>query len=209
MLSLTSRAFAVLALALALGAPGRLLAHGAEYLYAKLSLRPGECQLEVTADYGANPMLHDEAEARAAIAGVLRLQASSLGVPRFEKRNTLDPKMPGYDPLMDRGSEHRLLTGVWRWKPHGSSLVLEVPRESHHDVLLWTVEPARPQADPQWVMLIAGDHSPDIALPARPAASRWDLRWVTPVAWWAALLALGFMIGVAYHRLAKNEARPA
>ena len=213
-----SLTFVIVASAAAVLCPSPVRAHGAEYLYAKLSLRPGDCTLEVTADYGANPMLHDEAEARAAITGVLRLgsaQAKStnftgLGAPRFEKRFNLDKSMPGYDPLMDQGGDHRLLTGVWRWKPQSATLQFEVPRESPHDVLLWTAPAGHSAVDCQWVMLIAGYHSPLIATPSPKAPRHWDSRGFSRIARGIALLALvGAVLGVARHRLWKNNARPA
>jgi len=55
------RAFVILSF------PLSALGHGAEFLSAKLTLLPeAEVLLEVTADYGGNPLIADEAAAKQA-----------------------------------------------------------------------------------------------------------------------------------------------
>ncbi len=49
--------------------------HSSEFLLAKLCLtESGECLLEVTADYGDNPMIADENEARRALHGLFQIK---------------------------------------------------------------------------------------------------------------------------------------
>ena len=161
-----------------LAGPQHSLAHGAEFLFAKLSLcRDGKCQLEVTADYGDNPMLHDEGDARAAIAGLLRLADAAaaggmgrpLGTVVFEKRAQLDPTTPGFQSFAENRGAHRLLTGIWRWQPEGRTVEFQVTPGTPFDALLWVVHESPKTAEsPRWAMLIAGDHSPIIPLDLVP-----------------------------------------
>lgn len=157
----------------ALLAPLSAFGHGGEFLLAHLTVLPDrEVRLEITADYGENPMISSAGEAQALIPEILRLQSdgkaqalSELAPCKFEKRNTLDPTAP-IPVLPDEvGKVHELLTGTWQWKATGDSLRFEVPRGNPHNVLLWVTDGQNITEKPRWNMLIAGDVSPVIALP--------------------------------------------
>lgn len=160
-----------------IASPLRAFGHGSEFMLAKVLLaRDGSVQLEVTADYGENPMLSSEVDARAALTGLLEVRGvgpvEKVAPPRFEARTRYDNTSPlPRDPAAE-DKPHQLVTTVSRWKPDAESIVFEVPRNNPHNVVLWTVDEREPQAARKWVMLIAGDHSPAIAVP-KPA--RWPL----------------------------------
>ena len=152
--------------------PASASGHGNEFILAKLVLAPAAVQLEVTVEYGSNPMVHSEEEAIAVLTDVLRLHSpvgsrplSELAKPRFEKRSKFDPtspmlaaESPGHEPL-------QVMTVIWAWKPSTPTLALEVPRGNPHNVLFWKVDPNPAQATQRWLTLIAGDHTPDIPIP--------------------------------------------
>jgi hypothetical protein len=180
----------------ALLVPVPVRGHGAEFLFAKLTVcRDRECFLEVTADYGANPMIHGEEDARSAVTGMLEIAPSAdgkdraegpAGPPVIEKRQQLDPSTPGYDAGSAQET-HQLLTAIWHWKPPGRSLVLEVPQGNPFDALLWTVDQTKPEEKPHWTVLIAGDRSPVIALPQKGG---------TAMLWWICVI-VGALMAVA------------
>ncbi len=146
-------------------------AHGSEFLTAKaLLLRDGGVQLEVTADYGDNPMIASEEEAKNAVTNALRWQcegndaANSLGAPKLEKRTQPDPSSPlPVDPL-SKDQAHSLLRAVWQLHPSAPSISFKVPEGSSQSVILWMQHEAQPNEKPRWVMLVSGDESPAISL---------------------------------------------
>jgi len=169
--------------------------HGAEFLLAKLSIaRSGECVLEVTADYGDNPMLQDENEARSALKNLLQITSNGrvhelddLAQPIVEKRSKPDPNAPGYRPDQDKTQEHKLLLSRWRWQPQSENFSFQLPNSNPHTALLWLVDERVPQGEPRWVMMIAGDKSPVIQVPRQ--AGKWWLWGMMAAAFGMALLA--------------------
>lgn len=154
-------------------APLSAFSHGGEFLLARLSvLSNREVRLEITADYGENPMIGSVEEAQALIPEILQLQsdgkAQSLGAlssGKFEKHGTLDPTAPLPVLPGEADKVHELLTGTWQWKASSDSLRFEVPKGNPHNVLLWVTHEQTAMEKPRWNMLIAGDVSPVIALP--------------------------------------------
>ncbi len=146
-------------------------AHGSEFLTAKaLLLRDGGVQLEVTADYGDNPMITNEDEAKIAVTNALRWQcegnvaANSLVAPKLEKRTQPDPSSPlPVDPL-SKDQAHSLLTAIWQLHPSAPSISFKVPEGSSPSVILWMQHEAQPNEKPRWVMLVSGEQSPAISL---------------------------------------------
>jgi hypothetical protein len=178
-------------------APPRALAHAAEFFLAKLTTANGAAHLEITADYGENPMLGSEEAAAEALRHVLRVKLAgtsrelgALSPIRFEKRTRFDAGAPLPVGAAPDEKPHRLLTAIWEWKPAGGSIAFENPRGNPHDVILWAMNPAGAKSPSKWLMMIAGDHTPPIPVPAARAFHLRDLGWiglalgvVTPFFW--------------------------
>lgn len=154
-------------------APLSAFGHGGEFLLARLSVLPNrEVRLEITADYGENPMISCAEEAQALIPDILQLQGKGksqalreLAPGKFEKHAKLDPTAPLPVLPGEADKVHELITGTWQWKATGDSLRFEVPKGNPHNVLLWVTDGQTSMEKPRWNMLIAGDVSPVIALP--------------------------------------------
>ena len=179
------RAGSILAILCAGGAlllPLRAYGHGGQFFLAKLSEPdagsnrlgfPGTCKvlrLEVTADYGANPMLNGEADAASALTHILLLrnegvlsELEQVAVRRFEKRTKSDTS----SPLVagpDEGEAHQLLTVIWEWPRTSDAIAFEIPKGNPQNVIFWRIDPQTQQPQPPWSALIAGDSTPVIAL---------------------------------------------
>lgn len=180
---------------LILAAGGAVLAplcasgHGVEFLSARLTLLPdAEVLLEVTADYGANPMIVDEAAARAALADPIRLRQgeemtalNALANPQLTEHDDWETFAPAaYLPAEAdaQAQAHSLLTAAWRWRSTSPEVVFEMPKGKKLDVLLWTQNQTEPKAPPRWMLLLGGDRSKAIAVAWRP----WWQRWATVMA---------------------------
>ncbi len=140
-------------------------AHGSEFLVAKALVQTdGRVLLEITADYGDNPMIANEAEAATAVQRALRIAdgAAKLAAPRLEKRTQPDPDSPlPPDPFMT-GKPHQLLTAVWQIIPVSETLRFAVPDAAGQTVILWTKNLLHPEEKTHWVMLVPGEQSPPI-----------------------------------------------
>jgi hypothetical protein len=167
-------------LALAMLAPARLLAHGSEFILAKI-VTPGggRLQLELSADYLGNPMLGTEEAARTALAKVLAVRVGDKVLPidslaplTFQKRADFDPDAPIPRSPADGSEQHAVLAASWSWKPGAESVSFEVPKGVPHSVIAWKHELGQPAAEVRWAILIEGDRSPPVAIP-RPVTSPW------------------------------------
>ena len=165
--------------------PSRAPAHGGEFMLAKVATANGSVWLELTADYGENPMLHDEAEAREALRHVLqvRLGASSrkldeLSPIRFEKRTQFDDDAPLPKAPSGNLPSHQLVTALWQWKPNAAAISFEVPKGNPHNVILWLANTEAPREKTQWLLMIAGDYSPAIPIPQETWSWRRCLGWM-------------------------------
>ncbi|OYW29659.1 MAG: hypothetical protein B7Z47_04510 [Chthoniobacter sp. 12-60-6] len=174
-----ARSILILAAGGAVLAPLCALGHGSEFLSAKLTLLPdAEVLLEVTADYGSNPMIADEAAAREALADPLRLRQQDvlvpLGAASISRQQKWDEHAPSVYQTSDTDDEaHSLITSTWRWRSAEPEIVFEMPKGKLHDVLLWTHDAAHPEAEPKWMLLLAGDRSRPISIQQTPWWRGW------------------------------------
>ena len=178
----------ILAAGAALWLPLCAFGHGVEFLSARLTLLPdAEVLLEVTADYGSNPLLIDEASARAALADPIRLRQDdtlvalgSLSVPQIAENDDWAQFAPAsYLPPDTEEQAHQLLTAAWRWRSATPEVVFEMPKGKRHDVLLWTRDETNPAAPPKWMLLLGGDRSKAIPVAWPPW---WRRHWLTVMA---------------------------
>lgn len=150
--------------------PSAAWGHGSTFLIAKLEMRPeARAVLEISADHGQNPMIANEAEARAALLKCLHLREKGDFRPLDEnaanwstgkKWRELAPE--SILPSADDEDAHKLLTAKWEFECVDPSLVFQAPKGSLQDVLLWM--PAEPGESPKWMMLLGGDVSREIAV---------------------------------------------
>ena len=163
-------------------------AHGTEFLDARLEVAAGgQVKLCIIADYGGNPMIADEAEARRALQEALRVRLNGNTLPLeslvISARAAPDPQSP-----MPRGPEdltqpHQLLAATWAWQGRSDTIQFVVPRSNQQTVLLWM-----PGTPAQWTMLIPGDEGPVIRL-----------HWYQSRAWmW--VLAVVLLLPLVYRR---------
>lgn len=167
--------------------------HACEFLVARLEVTPDRVNLEITADYGGNPLLPDETAAREAVKSILEVhlggqvrRLEDLEPVKLEKRTQWDPETPASLAPPPDGQEHQLITGLWSWRPHTDFITLAVPKKNLHDVLLWTRDEKLPGKDARWMLLIEGDKTPEIRVrPQEPESpehrvSSW-FPWAIPV----------------------------
>lgn len=173
--------------------------HGSEFLEAKFFFdRSGTAHLEVTADYSGNPMIADEKEARAALDDILRVKIgdaehklADLAPVKLEPRDQPDPTSPMPRAPEFQSMKHELLTALWQWRPTGKTMQFVLPQGRQHSMVFWMKE--ENVKEPRWVMLIAGDETPIIAVPDSLAVV---YVWFEPVPLWVSALAL-FVLVVA------------
>lgn len=177
-----ARSILILAAGGAVLAPLCALGHGSEFLSAKLTLLPdAEVLLEVTVDYGGNPMIADEPAALEALADPVRLRQhenlvplAKLGTATVSRHTNWDPHAPTVYQTSDIEDEpHALVTSAWRWRSTEPEIVFEMPQGQLHSVLLWTHDAAHPEAEPKWMILQAGDRSRPIPIQLTPWWRSW------------------------------------
>lgn len=177
-----TRSILILAAGGAFLAPLCAFGHGAEFLSAKLTLLPNaEVLLEITADYGENPLMADEAAALEALADPVRLRQRDALIPLgslgpatlFQHHNWKDYAPAAYLPSGGEGDAHALITSSWRWRSAEPELIFEMQKGKLHDVLLWTQDASHPEAPPKWMLLLAGDRSRPIPIQQTPWWRRW------------------------------------
>jgi hypothetical protein len=117
---------------------------------------------------------------------------AELSSLRFEKRTQFDPTTPIFDPKQQDPEPHELLTAIWESSPVSPSIEFEVPKGTIQDVLLWTVNDQTPQPKlkPRWLVLIAGDRSPPIAVPA--VRGTWSWMWTVAAVGASAIFYAGY-----------------
>ncbi len=177
-----ARSILILAAGGAVLAPLCALGHGSEFLSAKLTLLPdAEVLLEITADYGSNPLIMDDTAALAALADPVCLRQretlvplATLGKPNISWHdNWADYAPAAYLPSATEGEAHALVTSAWRWRCAEPEIVFEMPKGKLHDVLLWTHDAAHPETEPKWMLLLAGDRSRPIPIQQTPWWRSW------------------------------------
>lgn len=169
-------------------APLFAFGHACEFLVARLETKPDLVTLEITADYGGNPLIVDEAAAREAVRSIFKVHSGGqvkgleeLSPLRMESRSQWDPATPASLAPPPDGQTHLLITGVWNWKPDADFMALAVPKKNLHDVLLWTRGEKLPGKDARWMLLIEGDKTPDIRVKPEtlgPRFSSWLWFWL-------------------------------
>jgi hypothetical protein len=194
-----ARSIFILAAGGAILAPLCVFGHGAEFLSAKLTLLPeAEVLLEITADYGGNPLIADEAVAKEALMDPVRLLRGESLVPLAELSaasitqhdNWAEFAPASYLPSDAETQAHTLITAAWRWRSSEPEIVFEMPKGKLHDVLLWTRDQTNPDAPPKWMLLLAGDRSKAIAIHWPPWWQRWQMVMASSVV----VLALGYFV---------------
>ncbi len=182
-----ARSILILAAGGAVLAPLCAFGHGAEFLSAKLTLLPeAEVLLEITADYGGNPLIADAATAEEALQDPIRLRRNGALVPLAELTaaslsqhdNWAEYAPASYLPSDTEAQPHTLITAAWRWRSAEPEIVFEMPKGKLHDVLLWTHDSTKPDAPPKWMLLLAGDRSRPIPVQQSPWWRSW---WVAAV----------------------------
>jgi hypothetical protein len=194
-----ARSIFILAAGGAILAPLCVFGHGAEFLSAKLTLLPeAEVLLEITADYGGNPLIADEAVAKEALMDPVRLMRGESLVPLAELSaasitqhdNWAEFAPASYLPSDAETQAHTLITAAWRWRSSEPEIVFEMPKGKLHDVLLWTRDQTNPDAPPKWMLLLAGDRSKAISIHWPPWWQRWQMVMASSVF----VLALGYFV---------------
>jgi len=194
-----ARSILILAAGGAVLAPLCVFGHGAEFLSAKLTLLPdAEVLLEITADYGGNPLIADESIAREALNDPVRLKhhetlvslAELAAVNITQHDNWAEFAPASYLPSDTEAKPHTLITAAWRWRSETPEIVFEMPKGKLHDVLLWTRDQTNPDVSPKWMLLLAGDRSKAISV----YGASWWRRWQTLMASSVFVLVLGYFV---------------
>jgi hypothetical protein len=168
-------------------------------LSAKLTLLPeAEVLLEITADYGGNPLIADEAVAKEALMDPVRLlrgeslvplaELSAASITQHDNWAEFAPAL--YLPSDAETQAHTLITAAWRWRSSEPEIVFEMPKGKLRDVLLWTRDQTNPDAPPKWMLLLAGDRSKAISIHWPPWWQRWQMVMASSVV----VLALGYFV---------------
>jgi hypothetical protein len=138
--------------------------HGLDCVQAKLSLEGRRVILEIVADYGVNPLIADEAEARTVLADCLELSVAGKRVPlrsisplSYTADAQFDPASPLPAAVDDDG--HKLVGARWEWHSTEETLRFHVPAGSIHNVLLW-----QKLEKPRWTMMLGDDDAPALHL---------------------------------------------
>lgn len=193
------RSILILAAGGAVLAPLCAFGHGAEFLSAKLTLLPdAEVQLEITADYGGNPLIADEAAAKESLLDPIRLRSgdtlvllSKIAAASISQHSNWAEFAPAsYLPSDTESQTHSLITASWRWRSETPEIVFEMPEGKLHDVLLWTHDETNPAAPPKWMLLLAGDKSKAIPVHWTP----WWRRRPTVMASVVLMLAIAYFV---------------
>ncbi len=195
-------------------APPFALGHGAQCVLGKVvPSADGRIRLELTADYGENPMIDAIEDARKSLKDLVQWRPvsdkegefQSLSTPSFETRTQLDPSIPL--PMDDdqREASHQLVAAIWEWTVDAQAVEFRVRFGTALDVLLWTDSTDHlseaAESGVRWAVLIAGDVSPAVALPVEDAqATNGFGRW----AWWS-VLGSGVLALVAVRRFRKKK----
>lgn len=160
--------------------------HGAEFLDARFELREGVLRLRIIVDYGGNPMIADEAEARKVLADALRIELGAsksqhrldeLAPLKIIKSATRDTQSPMPQTEANPEQPHQLLTAYWRWAAPDGEVKFFAPETSQQTVLFWLREPN--VSPPRWSLLVPGDRTPLIVV----KSPWWKHLWL-----WGAIL---------------------
>lgn len=170
-----------------------------EFVLVKLSISdsPREIRLEVGLEYLGNPLVGSAEEARKILSEDIFLESSA---GRFCLADKIDQvlweeveELEEWAPLIgsdDEGEEHRVLVGRLDLSNLNSeSLTLHVSEESLQAAIYWVDEKSPTTRSVRRVILVAGDHSLPVELPA-PPNNAWNLIV-------GGIVALGILIALA------------
>lgn len=179
--------------------------HGNEFLDARFELRDGVLRLRIVADYGGNPMIADEAEARKVVADALRVELGTsktqhrldeLAPLNIAEHATRDAQSPMPQTEVEPKQPHQLLTAYWHWTAPDGEVRFLAPETSNQTVLFWMHEPD--VSPPRWSLLVPGDRTPAIVV-KRPW---WTHTWL-----WGAIIAGVILLAVIAIRLLLRRRR--
>lgn len=171
----------LLVMGLALPAPSAF-AHGNQFLCARLTISDdGRVALELTADHGDNPNIADAAEAQQVLRECLQVCIGDKRFPlehfaplAFSERTRYSDDSPV--PPTAESLPHRLVTATWAADLPGRSFTFAAKDRTPLDVVMWRGDQAPSPGGSRWMLLIAGDRSPEFTAAVR----------ATP--WWIAVL---------------------
>ncbi len=156
--------------------------HGGEFLEARLETQGGMVNLRIVAQYGDNPMIADEAEARQVLADALRIEVGTARTNHrldeltplvMAPRAARDPESPMPPSTDDHAHSDNLLEACWTWAATEEDVSFFVPETSRQVVLFWMPTPG--EKSPRWSMLVPGDRTPAIFV----KLPWWRTRWTT------------------------------
>jgi hypothetical protein len=162
---------AILVTGLALPAPSAF-AHGNQFVCARVTIgADGLVALELTADHGDNPNIADAAEARQVLREVLRVQVDDALLPlehvaplSFAERDRYGEGAPV--PAAGEPGPHRLVTASWRARLPERRIVFVTKDRTPLDVVMWDADRPVQVGASRWMLLIAGDRSPEFVTTA-------------------------------------------
>jgi hypothetical protein len=196
--------------------PQRVEAHSADVLLARLRLQDGpEVTLQVTADVQRNPWLRHAPNPVEVLGAGLRIVLpsgrsfflSELKKPEITLHQGFEPPSPVAITFDPGEAIPELLTATWVWRPSESPLRLEVPLGNPNSVLFWKTEPRTEAPSAGWQVLVAGDQSREVTLPAPLSPLHWN--WMAYTAATVAGCGLLLQAALLFLRVRKHFGRRA
>lgn len=191
---------AILTLGLVLPAPAAF-AHGNQFICARVTIgSDGIIALELTADHGDNPNIADAVQARQVLRECLRIQIGErimpleqLGEPHFIDHDRYGPDSPMVVSALAEEGPHRLVTATWQARLPGQRLLFLAKEHTPLDVVMWQAGVVPATGGSRWMLLIAGDRSPEFTVTARPTS------------WWIAALTIITVVSLGWHVLRRRR----
>jgi|GEM_PF-4190562 len=171
--------------------------HGGEFLEARLEVQGGMVNLRIVAQYGDNPMIANEAEARKVLADALRIEVGTARTNHrldeltplvMAPRAARDPESPMPQTPDDHAHFDKLLEATWNWAATEEDVGFIVPETSRQTVLFWMHTPG--EKSPRWSLLVPGERTPAIFV----KLPWWRSRWAT-----GAGVALAFLVTITVY----------
>jgi len=172
-------------------------AHGTEFIMARMNVIEDHSLIELRLgiDYLGNPMIADEAAARAALEEALHVRHgdkttrfTDLAPLTVESSSSWEDTMPDSLQPPDDGLPHQIMIGTWRWKSDAQEVAFMVARGNRNDVLLWQ---QAGNGEVKSTMLLGGDTSPALTL-APPPAPWGNKGWMIPASVLAGIIIIRF-----------------
>ena len=162
-------------------APLFVSAHGTEFIMSRLNVIEDQSMIELRLgiDYLGNPMIADEAAARAALQQALHVRHgekttrfTDLAPLTLESSSSWEGTLPDSLQPPDDGQPHQILIGTWRWKADAQDISFTVAKGNRNDVLLWRQLPGE---EAKSILLLAGDHSTPLKMQPPTRWTNWLL----------------------------------